>query len=436
MAMLKYIKEKLQPGSFARHVLDLMTGSVLSQTIIALSAPILTRLYSPDEFGLLALYISIVSIGSVVMCWRYELAVVLPDNDNDALNLVFLAAAISVGMTVLSFLIFILFRGFLADTLATPAISPWLLLVPVSLGATGLYNVFNCWYSRKKKFKLIAASRIGLAVSTVGIQTGTGAFVKAGMPGLIGGQIIGRIVSFFILLTEFLRKDWSRLKGSVNSPRLKVVALQYRKYPLYSTWPAFIDTFTMSLPVLFITKYLGSELLGYFAISMRVLQIPLSFIGASIGQVYFQELAREKNRNDDISGLVEKTFLKLLIIALPIGVILMIGGPVLFSIVFGREWAVAGEIARIMAPAMALRFATSPLTTVFGVMNRQEVSAVWQVGALVCTSAALFIGYSCNDKLGVIYALAINDLTIYAVYLTMVFRISKASFKRAFGLVG
>lgn len=434
--MLKYIKDKLRPGSFSRNVLDLITGSVLSQAIIALSAPILTRLYSPDEFGLLALYITIVSIGSVVMCWRYELAVVLPDEEDDALNLVFLATTITAGMTIFSFLIFFVGQNLLADVLATPAITPWLLLVPVSLGATGLYNVLNYWYSRKKKFRLIAISRIGLGVSTVGIQIGSRAVVKTGMTGLIGGQIIGRVIAVLILFIEFMRKDWVHFIGSISRFRLKTVASQYRKYPVYSTWPAFIDTFTMSLPVLFITKYLGAELLGYFAISMRVLQVPMTFIGASIGQVYFQELAREKNRTDDISKLVEKTFLKLLVIALPIGAILMFAGPVLFSIVFGREWAAAGEIARILAPAMALRFATSPLTTVFGVLNRQEISAIWQVGALICTSAALFIGLSFDNNLGVIYALAVNDLVIYTVYLMIVFGISKASFRRALNLAG
>lgn len=429
--MRKYLSRKFGKGSFARHVIDLMTGAVVAQGILALSSPVLTRIYSPEEFGLAALYISIVNIGSVIMCWRYELAVVLPEKEKDAGNLLVLAFLICTGMGGISIIAAILFRESLAGFLNNSSIAPWLIWVPFSLLLMGYYMILNYWYNRKKKFALISKSRIGVAISTVGVQLGAGTAFNSGVGGLIGGQIFGRFIGLLILFGRFVKNDLPGVIRSSEWSDIKVLAAKYRKYPLFSTWPAFIDTLTMSMPVFFITKFMGDQFLGFFALSLRVLQLPLTFIGASIGQVYFQELAREKDRTGDVAELIEKTFKRLLIMAIPFCLVLLFGAPFLFKAIFGDEWGRAGEMAQILAPAISLRFVTSPLTTVFGVLNRQEVAAMWQIGSFICTAASLYASLSFTHELAVIYALALNDLFIYIVYLILVLRISKAGFINA-----
>ncbi len=431
--MFEYIKNKLRRGSFTRHVLDLMTGAIIAQAIYAVISPVLTRLYSPEDFGALALYNSIVVIVAVVMCWRYDLALVLPAKREDAGSLLILSLGIALVMTGISILIIIFGRFQLASLLGAPSMARWLWLLPVSFFAMGIYQPLNSWCLRKKQFKTISSSRIGQAASTAGIQSISGYALHSPLGGLIGGYISGGIVSAAILGIKTIRDDFHLIRQSLDWNRMKENARTYKKYPVFSTWPAFINTLSLSLPVFFLTRYYDADIVGQYALSFRILQAPLALIGASIGRVYFQRLADEKNKTDDISLTVERTFRKLIFLCIPGGLILMIFAPVLFVFIFGQQWLEAGRFSQILAPAMMIKFVTSPLTTAFGVSNRQEVAAIWQISQLICTAGFLYGSLYLGGITAAIWALSINDSILYIIYLILIFKISNASFKRAFG---
>jgi len=277
----------------------------------------------------------------------------------------------------------------------------------------------------------MAISKIGQAGTAAGVQTGSGICFGSGLSGLIGGYIIGSLVSTIILAWIIIKEDTGLILRSLSRQRIKANAVLYKKYPLFSTWSAFVNTLSLSLPVLFITHYFDANTVGQYALSFRVLQVPLALIGASIGRVYFQRLAKEKNESENISGMVEKTFRRLMLMAIPGCLFLMALAPVLFEFIFGSDWRIAGEFTRFLAPAMAMRFVTSPLTTIFGVSNRQEIAAIWQFSQLVSTTLFLFGSLYFESPLATILALAINDVLLYLVYLIIVFRIAKASFRHA-----
>jgi len=419
-------------NGFAKNVLTLISGSVLAQIMAVAAAPILTRLYSPEEFGILALYTSIVTMISVVLCWKYERAIVLPEDDKDAANLLVLSIILAAAMTAVFTPIAIYFRKPLAGMLGMPELAPWFWAFPVSFIAMGLYQAFNLWSNRKKQFKRISISRIGLSSSTAGTQIGTGVFLNIGAAGLISGRITGDIVATFILGWQILRKNVRMILSSLSKKRMIDAAKRYKKYPIYSTWPGFFNNLTMSMPVLFITRFFDTGTVGQYSLAIRMIQMPLSLVGSAIGQVYFQRLAQKKNECDDISRFVEKTFLSLLLMAIPLCLVLMLTAPTIFEVIFGDKWRVAGEFSRILAPALSLRFVTSPLTPVFSVSNRQEVSAVWQIIAPILTGLFLLASLYFDHPMAMIYALVINDFLLYSIYLFLVFRIAKASFRRAF----
>jgi len=324
----------------------------------------------------------------------------------------------------------LLFRSSIVGLLGNPDIGPWLVLVPLSFLALGMYQVFNSWCTRKKQFNSIAGSKIGQSSAVAGVQISTG-LSAMGTAGLIAGQVAGAVIASLYLFRKIAKEDFRFILNSFNLQRLKKTAAVYRKYPIYSTWPAFINIFSLSLPIFFMMHYYNTEFVGQYALSMRVLQIPVFLIGASVGKVYFQRLAQEKNRTGDISGLVENTFRKLLIIAVPGSIVLMLISPFLFSLVFGETWRTAGELTAILTPAMAIRFFTSPLSTAFGVSNRQEVAARWQISQLICTIVFLYSSLHFDNPVATIYAIMINDMLLYIVFLVLIFRISGAKFSRA-----
>src|SRR5690554_6729775 len=154
------LTSKLPPGSFIRNVVTLMTGTTFAQALMILVAPILTRLYSPEDFGVFALYTSILGIIAVVACWRYELAIVLPEKDEDAANLLVLSICICFGMAVLTLILVALFRNPLASLFGVPKLAPWLWFMPLSLIATGLFQAFNYWSTRRRQFRRLAIRQI------------------------------------------------------------------------------------------------------------------------------------------------------------------------------------------------------------------------------------------------------------------------------------
>ena len=250
------IRKKLPAGSFARNVVTLMTGTTFAQALMILVAPILTRLYTPEDFGVFALYTSVLGILAVVSCWRYELAIVLPEKDEDAANLLVLSILICFSMAALTLLLVALFRTTLANLLGAPELAPWLWFMPLSLIAAGLFQVFNYWSTRRKQFKRLAVRQITQSTVISATQIGTGALyptVNAG--GLIGGAILGQLTATGRLAWQIGRDEGPKIRGAFNKLNMKQMLIRYKDFPLYSSWSGFLNTASAMLPAL---------LLGYF----------------------------------------------------------------------------------------------------------------------------------------------------------------------------
>ena len=140
-------------SEFTRNVLTLMTGTTIAQAIPIAISPILTRIYTPEDFGIFALYISIASILSLIATGRYELAIMLPTKDKDAVNIVALSLFISFFVSFIALLIVSIFNTQITSLLGNPDISSWLYFIPLTVLFTGIYQSFNYWSNRKKSIK-------------------------------------------------------------------------------------------------------------------------------------------------------------------------------------------------------------------------------------------------------------------------------------------
>ena len=155
-------------GSFLSNALTLLTGTTIAQAITIVSAPILSRLYSPEDFGVMAVFISISSMIGLIACGRYENAIMLPKEDEDAGNILTLSILLALIISLILFLGVALFRRQIASLLKKPELAPWLWLVPITVFMIGLYQACNFWSSRKKQFQRLAVSRISNSVATLG----------------------------------------------------------------------------------------------------------------------------------------------------------------------------------------------------------------------------------------------------------------------------
>ena len=176
---------KLKPKSeFSKNVLTLMTGTTIAQAIPIAISPILTRIYTPEDFGVFALFIAVTSIFGSIASGRYELAIMLPKKDEDAVNIFVLGLIITCFITIILFILMILFNDYLTKLLGNEEISFWLYFVPLTVFFTGLWNLLNYYNNRKKNYKDIANAIVVKSIVLVIFQLIVG-LLKHGVIGLI-----------------------------------------------------------------------------------------------------------------------------------------------------------------------------------------------------------------------------------------------------------
>jgi len=294
-----YIKSWLQKNEFAANVAKLITGTALGQVITVLISPILTRLYSAEDFGILAIYLSVAGILSVVISFRFEEAVVLPSEENEAIDLVILGIGISLIFSIVLLFIFYSSSKKILDLIDHPELKFYLYLIPLSTFFYGCNQVLSYWMSRIKFFNPLAVSKTVKESSTVLTQLSLGGLIYTGAFGLIAGQIIGNAAAAGFLFWRSVTKIRSRLIPGLLS-NLKNVFLKYKQFPLFTGWVALINSISQNIPALLLAAFFSPAIAGYFAIATRILTIPSILIGNSVRQVYYQKASALKNQGQPI----------------------------------------------------------------------------------------------------------------------------------------
>lgn len=431
---IKNFKNQYLTGkSFTANVLTLTTGTAVAQAITIVATPILVRIYTPKDFGLLAVLTTITGTVSIVASWRYETAIVLPDNDEDAVNLLVLCIMIALAMSGLSLLVIALFHQQITFGLREPELEPWLWTVPPSLLLLGLYQALSYWSTRKQDFNWLAISRVSQFTVAIVSQVAIGLLAKSGAIGLVSGQILGQFVGTAVLVGQIWRSHQAQLRKVVNWKGIKSQAQRFKKFPIYTSLPSLLDSLAVVMPVLFLTNVFGTTITGYFSLATRIINLPSSLISASVSQAILPKLALDKAQTGTTAPLVEKVLNRLLILALSLFIVMQFS-PFLFKIVLGETWLIAGIYAKIMAAAVTIRFVVSPLSVVLIAYERQEILAYWQLAYMMSTALALSLSSFYSNPVVSLYFLVLNEVILYLIYLKLILKISQASFLKSIGL--
>ena len=387
--MLKRLKiiRKLK-SEFVRNVLTLTTGTTIAQAILVASAPILTRIYTPEEFGLLALYIAISSIFAVVATARYELAIMLPESKDDASSVFWLSVLVSFFVSAVVFVIVALGGASFTNFIGNPDIEQWLYLIPVTVLLMGIYQSLNYWNTRNKYFSNVSKSKVVQSTATACGQLSVAGSSYTGY-GLIGGYTFGQALgAVFLAHKVYEEKKTQSLKVTLN--HVLEVARRYRKFPLFSTYGALFDKTAQQMPIFILTKYFSSYTTGQFSLTYKVLSLPITLIGSAISQVLFQKVVEVHHRRPEkLRPYIVKMFFILLLSMLPVVVVLYYWGEPLFAFVFGDAWREAGSIAAVLSIAIATRFAVSPLSMVLYMDHNLKLSALWQTTYFITLTITL-----------------------------------------------
>lgn len=403
------VKASKPKSEFTRNVLTLMTGSIVAQAIPIAIMPLLSRIYGPEDFGLFALYMSVASMFSVIATGRYELAIMLPKNDKEAINIAVLSLIITCLLTIISALIVCIFNPIITIALGNEKISNWLYFIPLVVFLTGIYQVCSYWSNRTEKYKRLAACKVvlGGATASTSLTVGLLGFTSYGF---FLADLIGKIVSTFVLSLMVL-KYTNTLTGSIKKLKLIAVMKKYKKLPIFNLPNVLMDHFRVSGINILISNYFTVAILGQFSLSWRMVQLPMSLIGGGLSQVFFQQLAiSPKNR---LYFLIKNFLIKASLISSPVFLFIYFFSTDIFIIAFGRDWRVAGEMASIITPWLFFSFISSPLTNLFIVINKQEVLLFISILYMLAPLLIISLYY----PLGIHRAL---QLTVYGTSLILI----------------
>lgn len=421
--------------SFANDVLKLVSGTAFAQLLGILAAPIMTRLYAPDAFGVLAIFTTLTAIIGVIACLRYELAIMLPESDKEAVNLLGVSLMFAVLVSLLCVPLVWWTRGNLPNSLDVSNLTPYLWLLPVAVLFSGIFTSLNYWNSRTKQFGRLSIARVTTSVATTAGQLGAGVAGFATSGAMISASVGGSILATTVLGGQIWRDDRKMFLEAIRWSDMFAGVKGYRKFPLYDTWSALLNTASWQLPALLLASFFSPAIVGYYALGYRILQMPMNLIGAAISQVFFQRAADAKvHRNLDV--VVENTFEHLVVIGMyPILTLTLIGRD-LFAIVFGPNWVEAGVYTQFLGIWAFFWFISSPLSTVFSVLEKQEFLLKFNLMNFFTRFASLYIGGVRHDARMAILLFSVSGIVVYGFLVLSVMSQSGIALQRTFQILG
>jgi O-antigen/teichoic acid export membrane protein len=384
------IVKKFLANQFLKNVTTLALGTVIAQAILVASTPILTRLYSAEDFGLLALFTSVSTIAAILTTGRYEYAIGLPEKDSDAKHILVLTLALGATVSFIYLIAVLFLRFFNGSSLYFELIhSPIVFMIPIYTFASASFSTLQYWTQRQKQYKQISIS------STLQVTGATLFNVIFGLVGfktfgLIFSLVIGQILSIFILAYIFYKKY------DLNEVAFKGIQEKAKQYINFPKYMIVSDLSTAAsqqmIPLVFATLF-NSTVVGLFSLANRVLRTPSIVLTSSIGNVFRNDAIDAIRLTGNCKQLYLSTLKKLLIICVPIYGFLGLVAPWLFSVFFGKDWIESGYFAQIICVMMIFDFLALPLNSLFYVMKKQKLYMRIQFINTITGIFAVYIGY-------------------------------------------
>ncbi len=421
----------MQPSSFASNVLKLVTGSMFAQGIGVLAAPIIARLFAPEAFGIAALFASITGIINVVVCLRYELAIMLPGSDEEAANLLGVSLCFVLMITGASALVVFFMEALCAIPLDAKELGRYIWLIPPAVLINGAFVALNYWCSRTKRFASLSVAKVGSAVVAQGTKLGCGfaGFTSGGA--LIGAGILGQIVSTSILGARIWRTDRHVFKSGVRWAGMISGLKRYKNFPVYGSWSALLNTASHQLPAFTLVYFFSPEIVGFYALGQMVISAPMNLVGGSIAKVFYQKASEAHNQTGSLADVVESVFRRLVSLGIfPILLLTLIGKD-FFVAAFGARWAEAGVYMQILGPQMFFQFISSPVSTLFSVLEKQHYGLLFNGVLFGARAASLIVGGVTGDVRFTLFLFAGAGVACYSFLCFWLISKAGVPFKRA-----
>lgn len=371
-----------------------LSGNVIAQLISFAVYPLLTRIYSPDDFGVLTVFLSIGGIWIIIAGGEYYNSVMLPRERKKAVAC-FQVSLLTILAVSLLCVLSIIFKDFFAQCYKSETLGDWYFLLPLYVLFSALWVVLQHWYSREKRFKAVSGYQIGLSSTNAAMKSGFG------LGGLTtGGMIWSMTIAPFISLSasvlihlrkelkELLHFDWKAIKSAAS---------EYSNFPKYATPRMLLHNIIWVMPALVLTPYFSVEEIGFFGMAITLSLKPMTVCISSMYSVFFQKFAAMVSQKERITPTLRRYMKTILLVSIPSFAILYFILPWFTEVLLGEGWRFTGELIQVMLPCYVSMLITSTFNFIPDIFNKQKMTLLFEVINLIVSVAAIVIGIYLND---------------------------------------
>ena len=397
--MFKFTLKNIFRSELTRNSSILIGGTVIGQAIAFLAYPILTRMYSDAEFGILATFLSVCGILTTLSTGRYEEALVITKDRKEATSLLGFSMKLAFSFSLALFLVLLFFRKEILILFKWETLEPFWIYIPFTVFFTAIFYLLHNLATREKKFKQISGSNLSQnIVNTIGkLVFGFLSFTQIGL-------ILSNIISYaFANLPYYSLKGYIKdaLRGKWKDE--KKVALEHKDFPYYNLSRTFISSVSLNLPFLLLLSYFGEAKLGLYFLGFTMSHRPIQLIAEALYSVFFENSASIARDNKPILPQLKKYWLSLCKYILPFFVLAAIIARPAFRFVFGADWDESGIYFQVLLPWMFMMIITSPVYFLPILFKQQNKFLIYEIIYLIFRLISLYIGIRAVDfRLGIL----------------------------------
>jgi O-antigen/teichoic acid export membrane protein len=409
-------------SKFSKDVAVLASSSFVAQGINFVFSIFLTRLYLPEYFGTLSVFLIIVGFIGIVSSGKFDVALVAAKDNKDAKKLFALSFIVLFALVLLCFIIINVIYLFDLNFYKGQPVRSWLyFILPSLIFLTGT-QVFWMLNVRDKNFKQISYIRIAEALTNGGLQL---VLFSLAANGLLIGTLVSQFISF-IILAWIVKRNFGLSSFIFTFKELKETFIRYLIFPKINILQAFLDMFQMGMLVLLLAKYYGPEVTGYYSLCWRVLQLPMRLLILPVSHVFFAEASERFRNSGKIYSLVLNTIKKSFLMLVSIPIILLLIGPWLFSIVFGGNWREAGVYAQILSIWIFFDLLKAPIVQVASILGKQKQLLIIGIINSILFMIVIFIGSKLNlDIHNTLWLVSFSQAFMCIVMILFILKISR-----------
>lgn len=365
----------------------LVSGNVLAQLIALAAYFVLTRIYSPDDYGLFNIFYSYIEVFIILSTCKYELAVVVADDEREAAAVSRFALRLNaiVSLILLTIALVLWLCGALPGNFSQLG---WMvLLIPPMVFFCGTSRVYSFLYNRFHRYSQIALSE--------NVNAGSGALLKIAL-GLLGmapaGLPVGTVLGQAASNINYRLRMKSLALPHTSAAEGKAAARKHSNFPRFVATKDFVNTFSANLPFLWLALYFNRAEIGLFGLALTFTRQPVLLLCAAFERVLYARGAEAVRQRQPLRRTVWRFLLAINAVAIPACALLWFFAEPLFSFGFGARWQGCGVYVQALLPWVLLTLTANSLMFVANIFSTQRTEFFFNLAQLLLRVVALYIG--------------------------------------------